>query len=237
MISGPYQDVQMSIFGGHGARCLTPATPMVVRPHQCFQLATGGGPITGFDGPAMVSVQAQILQNGQRSVARRPVTQVASLRLRSLRGPNAGRGNRLQGISKGCPLVVWAMGSEIGLTKIMVDGGRESKRVGHEGEGGLQQTLAFEHRFFRLGGRIEAGFLGEAWTGALRCFRRHGALVINNSLRNCSLLSQLARGTVQTDACVNDDYFNHTVDIVRIGSTWAIMLKIYVCRATHSSLA
>jgi drug/metabolite transporter (DMT)-like permease len=62
------------------------------------------------------------------------------------------------------------------VTKLVVDGGSESKRVGQKGEDGLQQTVAFEHRFFfrLLGGRrIEAGFLGEAWTGALRCFRRH----------------------------------------------------------------
>jgi hypothetical protein len=125
----------------------------------------------------MFSVQAQILKNGQRSVFRRIVTrrQVESLRLRSLCGPNAGRGNRLQGISKGCPLAVWAMGAQIGLAKLLVDGGRESKRVGQKGEDRLQQTLAFEHRFFRLGGRIEAGFLGEAWTGALRCCRHDNA--------------------------------------------------------------
>jgi hypothetical protein len=176
MISGPYQHVQMPIFGGHGACCLTPATPMVVRPHQCFQLATGGGPCTGFAGPAMSSVQAQILQNVQRSVARRPVTQVASQRLRYLRGPNPSRGNRLQGISKGCPLAVWAMGAQIGLMKVLVDGGRESKRVGHEREDRLQQNRAFEHRFFRLGDhRIEAGFLGKAWTGALSWCRHDNA--------------------------------------------------------------
>jgi hypothetical protein len=140
MISGPYQNVQMAIHGGKGARYPIPATPMVARPHQYFQLATGGGPCTGTAGPVMFSVQAQILKNGQRSVLRRIVTRrkVESLRLRSLRGPNAGRGNRLQGISKGCPLAVWAVGAQIGLTKLLVDGGRESKRVGQKGEDRLQ---------------------------------------------------------------------------------------------------
>jgi hypothetical protein len=44
MISGPYQNVQMAIHGGQGARSPIPATPMVARPHQYIQLAAGGGP-------------------------------------------------------------------------------------------------------------------------------------------------------------------------------------------------
>jgi hypothetical protein len=99
--------------------------------------------------------QRRSCKNGQGSVARRIVTkrQIVASRLRLLlllRGPpNTGCGNRLQGISKGCPLAA------LSLMKLLVDGSRESKRVWQKGEDGLQETLAFEHRFFRLGGRTK----------------------------------------------------------------------------------